>query len=253
LYQFLKNLKRVAYRMTIAERNIALQIKDLSKAFGPHCALRELSLSFHSGDVVLLLGPNGSGKSTLLKILAGILRPTSGDIIVGGEQIKQIKQQNFKEISYLGHTSALYGPLTVRENLDLLLSLSGNKSDLESIIDTWGLSKYADKAVAELSQGNEFRAALAYAMTKKSQFRYFDEPTSSLDHLGKEVFFKALTKSSSSSAPSSLSIIATHDMRNLGGVVNHVVVLKQGSAVKDLRGDFTDSDLTALYLEACAG
>ncbi len=222
-----------------------LELKDASKSFGAREALINVSLSFGADDRVLLLGANGSGKSTLLKTLAGIYRPNSGTKILDG---KIVKRHHFKEFAYAGHENQLYEPLTVRENFKLFSELRGKEIDTDSVINLWKLSSVADVPVSSLSRGNEARVVLARAISSEARFLLLDEPTTALDDAGKQILIKALEGAHSSKGA---TIIATHDIRGFSEFANRIVVMKQGCVVRQVGGRHSESELLAIYAEAC--
>ncbi|MDZ4786701.1 MAG: ATP-binding cassette domain-containing protein [bacterium] len=231
--------------MTIVE-NYFFELRNLTKNFGLTKVLNKIFLSFIEGDRVLIVGPNGSGKSTLIKILLGLLSKSSGEIMLEG---KEVNRPPLFESSFLGHNSLLYAPLSVLENLKLLLRLRDGSEELNLILEEWSLLTQKNKLISELSKGNEWRAALAVVLNRTASFLYLDEPTTSLDQSGRELFLGNFNKIALNKK---LTVIATHDVRGLAETINRVVVLKHGQVSKDIRGNFKEAQLSSLYLEACS-
>lgn len=220
-----------------------VKIRSLAHRFDGQDALRNLSFEVQNGDRILLAGPNGSGKSTLLKILAGILRPTQGDISWTLE--KNVSKYN---AAYFGDESQLYGPLSIEENLKLFLSISGQEVELEQILASWNLTDYRKTLVDNLSRGTLVRASLARAFFQNRPLLILDEPTNALDSRAQESLMEKLkiTRLTNGS-----TILATHDLSFAAGVINRVITMRAGEIKKDLRGSFTKDQLIKVYEESC--
>ncbi len=174
---------------------LAVQIRDLSKTFIQGIirkkrkkALKNISMDVPEGSICGVLGPNGAGKTTLLSIIAGILIPDKGNILVFGEDLystKGIKKvQNFINISS-GHANFLWN-MTVKENFHYYGMLYGidNKERnkrIEELIDLFSLNSYKDVRFSELSTGTKQRLSLAKAFINDPKIVLLDEPTVGLD------------------------------------------------------------------------
>jgi ABC-type multidrug transport system ATPase subunit len=97
---------------------LAVEVSKLTKSFGDHLALRGVDLRVGAGEKVALLGPNGAGKTTLVKILSAIIRPTSGRVLVGNEDLKDRPETARRRVGFVAHSTFLYGHLSIYENLD---------------------------------------------------------------------------------------------------------------------------------------
>lgn len=197
-----------------------LAAREVSKSFGSFRALRSISLSFSIKEVVLLLGANGAGKSTLLRVLAGLSRPDAG-AVARGDRVR---------VGFASHHHFLYARLTVRENLTLYSHLAGdNALTAREAIDRWGLGGVADKAVAELSKGNQARASLARALMGDPEALLLDEPSSNLDEQGTDLLKTAIREQGARG----LAIVATHDIHRMRDVATRVVSVARGEIVAD--------------------
>ena len=162
----------------------ALHLDRIAKLYAGFVALRDVSLSLPVGSSVMLLGPNGSGKSTLLKLLAGLSRPSYGNLHVFG----RMPEDGRGRIAYMGHSSALYDELTVAENLRYFLGLqrpelpaAQRKQRMEEAVAAMGLDPGNPRRVGEYSQGMRQRASLARALLTDPDLLLLDEPFSNLD------------------------------------------------------------------------
>ena len=164
----------------------AIELAGLRRDFGDRVALDGIDLRVDPGESVAVLGPNGSGKSTLLRILAGLLRPTSGQVSVLGCTLPKETHLLRGRVGYLGHEPILYRDLTPRENLELSAALHGLESEaisprIEALFDAVGMSPRADDRVAELSAGMKQRIDICRAVLHDPELLLLDEPDAHLD------------------------------------------------------------------------
>ncbi len=164
----------------------AIELAGLRRDFGDRTALDGIDLRVDPGESVAVLGPNGSGKSTLLRILAGLLRPTSGEVSVLGCTLPKETHLLRGRVGYLGHEPILYRDLTPRENLELAAALHGLGSEaisarIEALFDAVGMSTRADDRVAELSAGMKQRIDICRAVLHEPELLLLDEPDAHLD------------------------------------------------------------------------
>jgi ABC-type multidrug transport system ATPase subunit len=158
----------------------AVKLTQASRLFGSFAALREISIGFDQGAVVLLLGENGAGKSTLLRLIAGLLAPTYGAVQVFGESPLDVRHR----LSYMSHATMLYDELTARENLDYFAQLYAGSAKLiapEASLESVGLDPRNPRRLGEYSQGMRQRTALARALMTSPDLLLLDEPFSNLD------------------------------------------------------------------------
>lgn len=170
-----------------------LETKDLSKIYGTGdatvYALNNVNLKIQHGEFVSIVGTSGSGKSTLLHMLGGLDRPTSGDVIVDGQQIFKFKDEALtifrrRKIGFIFQNYNLLPTLNVYENIILPVGLDGNVPDenyLNQIIKTLGLESKLKNMSNNLSGGQQQRVAIARALASKPAIILADEPTGNLD------------------------------------------------------------------------
>ena len=168
--------------------------------------LREINMCFREGEGYLVVGPNGSGKTTLLRLVAGLTKPSRGEVIVAGQ--KPYAPQAKKVMGVVLHHSLLYDELTVRENLEYYAKLygyTGYKPEEDPVVEKLGLIEYLDAKTGELSFGWKKRANIARALLHKPKLLIIDEPFTGLDD-------KAVTKLTEiliSLAKNNITVIAT--------------------------------------------
>ena len=192
-----------------------VETRALTKTFGVTPVLREVNLRIEEGRCSLLVGGNGSGKSTLLRILAGLSQPTSGEVLVFGENGGE-RGDARRRIGMLSHESWLYPNLTARENLEFYGELYGlaNRDDLATKwIEAVGLSASKNERVREFSRGMEQRLSIARTMMTEPDLLLLDEPFAALDPDGVAVVGDLIR---AAVARGCSAIITAHSQLDLG-------------------------------------
>lgn len=173
----------------------SLEVKGLSKSYGSgHVqvrALDDVSLSVSPGEMVAILGPSGSGKTTLISLIAGLLTPTAGEIVIDGVVVTHRSQREAarfrrEHVGIVFQEHHLVGYLTALENLLLVPDLSrrptaADRARAKSLLDELGLADRADHRPSALSGGERQRVAIARALMNEPDILLVDEPTASLD------------------------------------------------------------------------
>jgi len=166
--------------MVVGSAASLLEVRAVSKSYGRRRALDRVSLAAAPGRVVAVLGPNGAGKSTLLRIAAGITRPDTGEVRVGGRPAGDAEVR--RRMGFAGHQSLLYGALTVEENLRFYAALYRlDRRRIEEGLARFGLLPHRRRPVDELSRGVVQRASLARALLNDPVVLLLDEPFTGLD------------------------------------------------------------------------
>ncbi len=164
----------------------AIQLHELVRVFGDRPALDGVSVRVERGESLAVLGPNGSGKSTLLRILAGLLRPSGGEVFVLGCSLPRETHRLRGRVGYLGHAPLLYHDLTPRENLELAASLHAldpapGSARIDELLDAVGMTSRGNDRVAELSAGMRQRVDICRAVLHEPELLLLDEPDAHLD------------------------------------------------------------------------
>lgn len=147
----------------------------------------ELSFAVHSGEIVQIAGPNGAGKTSLLRILSGLSRPYSGDVLYGNRPINQCRDEYHQDLLYLGHLAGVKPELTAAENLNTQLTLSGYRDqNTNEILAKVRLNGFEDALTGHLSAGQHRRTALARLWHTDSKIWILDEPFTAIDKKGVE-------------------------------------------------------------------
>lgn len=158
-----------------------VETKGLRKYFGPIRAVDGLNLAVGAGEIYGLLGPNGSGKTTLIRLLTGLLKPTSGSVVVLGQAMPN--KAILTRLGYMTQASALYEDLTMRENVTFFAEMCGgaSRARVDEVIALVGLRNRADSLVRTLSGGMKQRTSLACALVHQPRLLLLDEPTVGID------------------------------------------------------------------------
>ncbi len=200
---------------------IALKVKNLTKVYGAGetrvVALDDISLEIDAGTFCAIMGPSGSGKTTLLQIMAGLDKPTSGEIFIGDEEVTsmneaQLTELRRKRIGFIFQTNNLLPTLTAKENILLPLIIAGSKPDeewFERVISAVGLGNRLEHRPSELSQGQQQRVATARALITQPRVVLADEPTGNLDSRSSNDLLEFLSETMGEF--SQTIIMVTHD------------------------------------------
>lgn len=214
--------------MAEAEAGPALRLRGLSKRFGRRWALREVDLELPRGAFLALLGPNGAGKTTLLRVLATLLKPTSGDAEVLGLPVRQGADEIRRRAGLLTADGFLYDDLTAAENLRFAALMSGDRPDRaahEALLARVGLSDAADVRVRAFSTGMRRRLELARLLLRRPELVLMDEPYVSLDEEGVALVDRTFRELRERGAT---VVFASHQRDEARRVADRAVVLRRG-------------------------
>ena len=171
----------------MAEADAFLRMSHLTKQFGNLTAVNDVSLDIHEGEFFTIVGPSGSGKTTLLRMLAGLERPTAGDVLLRGERITDVPA-NKRPSCMVFQSLALFHHRTVGKNIEFSLKMRGvggaeRKARAMELLDMLQMPRdFYGKSVTKCSGGERQRVALARALASDPEILFFDEPLSSIDY-----------------------------------------------------------------------
>jgi ABC-2 type transport system ATP-binding protein len=176
---------------------LAIQAENLTRKFGPVTAVDRLNLSVEKGEIFGLVGPDGSGKTTIMRLFSGILRPTSGEAWVLGHAITQEAEPLKDKLGYMAQRFALYGDLTVMENIHFYADLySVSKREriprIERLLAFSNLIPFQDRLAQNLSGGMKQKLGLACALVHTPEILFLDEPTNGVDPVSRRDFWRIL-------------------------------------------------------------
>lgn len=178
----------------MAEKNKewAISIQNLTKNYGRHRGVTNLSLQVEKGDIYGFLGPNGAGKSTTIRTLLGLLRYSQGDVRVFGMDVKSRSREILRKVGYMPSEAMFYPDMKVKDVIRLAADMRGMDCAKEATMLCEKLSVEPDKKIESLSLGNRKKVSIVCAMQHKPELFIFDEPTSGLDPLMQEAFFELI-------------------------------------------------------------
>jgi ABC-2 type transport system ATP-binding protein len=208
----------------------AVVINDLTKTYGSHAGITNLTMSIEKGEVMGFLGANGAGKTTTLRCLVGLLRPTTGSVAINGRDPVNQHDQVMPDVGYLPGELRLYNELTGRQHLSLLANIqkvSTNRSD--ELCERFGLSQRdLSRPIRDYSRGMKQKVGLVQALQHEPSVLFLDEPTEGLDPLVQEQFFALLRELSSNGAT---VLLSSHVMSEVERACHRVAVLRQSKLV----------------------
>jgi ABC-2 type transport system ATP-binding protein len=212
------------------EDMFAVEIEEVTKTFGQHTAVADLSLRVPTGSIYGFIGPNGSGKTTTLRMIMRILHPDRGTIRVLGEERHGAANDR---VGYLPEERGLYKTMRVREILRFYAELKGCR-DSRNAIDAWllkmELANWADKKIDTLSKGMAQKVQFIATVVSKPELVLLDEPFSGLDPVNTEVLREAIL---SLRRDGTTVIFSTHDMAVAEKMCDFIFMIYQGRKVLD--------------------
>lgn len=224
-----------------------VEIKELGKCYGKKKVMNNLSLSLESGRIVGILGPNGSGKSTLIKMMAGVLKPTSGQITINGYPVGVNTK---KIVSYLPERTYLNPSMKVKEAVDYFADFYEDFSKQKALdmLEKFGINEQ-DK-IKSLSKGTREKVQIVLVMSREAKLYLLDEPMGGVDPAARDYILRTIISNYNEDAT---VVITTHLISDIENVLDEVVFIKQGEvylneSVDDIRTKYNKS-VDALFRE----
>jgi ABC-2 type transport system ATP-binding protein len=212
-----------------------LEVNKLSKKFNNVEAVKNINLLIEKNKTLGLLGPNGCGKTTSIGMMLGLIKPTSGNVLIDGEDINKSKKDSLLSlINFASPYVELPKKLTVKQNLEIygrLYGVKNLKERIEEISEDLNLNSYLNKKTGELSSGQKNRVSLAKALINRPKLLFLDEPTASLDpDIGDFVrnYIQEYKKRNELTI-----LLASHNMREVERLCDTVVMMKEGKIVDE--------------------
>jgi putative ABC transport system ATP-binding protein len=232
----------------------AVRADNITKTYGEgEAAVRALctvSLDVGYGEFVAVMGPSGSGKSTLMHLLAGLDRPSEGDVYIEGENVTQMKDKELtmlrrKRVGFIFQAFNLIPQLTAEENIVLPLTLGGDKANgnLTTLLDQVGLSDRAKHKPTELSGGQQQRVAVARALITEPAVVFADEPTGNLDSKSSDDILSLLRRAADERGQT--TVMVTHEP-HAAAYADRVIFLADGKVVQEMLDPTEEKVLEAI-------
>src|ERR1700681_4269842 len=212
-----------------------LEVKHLTKNYGKLIAVTGVSFRADRGETIGLLGPNGAGKTTTVSIIAGLLSPDSGEVLIEGKQVKSDTDPVKLKIGLVPQDMALYDKLSARDNLTFfaaLYSLAGAKAKqaIDDVLNLVGLSDRAGDKVETFSGGMKRRLNLAAALLHDPQILLLDEPTVGVDPQSRNAIFDNLE---TLKKRGKTLVYTTHYMEEAERLCDRLVIVDHGKVIAD--------------------
>lgn len=209
-----------------------IEVRNLTKKYGDHFAVQDISFSLEKGKIYGLLGPNGAGKSTTMNIMTGYIAAISGEVIIEGHDIFKEAEEAKKHIGYLPEIPPLYMDMTVWEYLFTVADLKGvpkseRKSMIGDVMEKVMITNMKDRLIKNLSKGYKQRVGIAQTLIGNPDIIILDEPTVGLDP--KQIIeIRTLIKQL---GEDHTVLISSHILSEIGAVCDHVVIINKGHLV----------------------
>ena len=209
-----------------------IEINNLSKQFKNILAVKNINFTINKGTIIGLLGPNGSGKSTTLGMMLGLIKPTSGTVIINGKNIEHNRTNLLKKMNFISPYIELPKKLTVEENLKVYGRLYGVKNlegKISEIMEKLNLTEFKKRKTGELSSGQKNRVSLAKALINDPEILLLDEPTASLDpDVGDNI--RTFIEDFASKKGATI-LLASHNMNEVERLCHEVMMMKDGKII----------------------
>ena len=210
-----------------------IEVKHLTKKYGEHLAVSDLSFTIDEGHIYGFLGPNGAGKSTTMNIMTGCLAPTQGEVTIGGHDIFEEPKEAKKLLGYLPEMPPLYMDQTPREYLDFVAMAKGitgksaRLAAIEKVISETRIEEVADRLIKKLSKGYRQRVGIAQALLGDPQVIILDEPTVGLDP-AQIIEIRDLIKEL---GKSHTVILSSHILSEVQAICDEVIIINKGKLI----------------------
>ena len=211
---------------------LAIEINNLSKQYKRASAVKNISFKINKGKIIGLLGPNGCGKSTTIGMMLGLIKPTSGSVLINGKNIENNRTNLLEKINFISPYIELPKKLTIQENLEIygrLYGVKNLKNKILELMEMLNLTDFRKRKTGELSSGQKNRVSLAKALVNDPAILLLDEPTASLDpDVGDYV--RGVIESFSSKNNSTI-LLASHNMNEVERLCDEVMMMKNGEII----------------------
>ena len=207
-------------------------VDGLTKRFKNILAVKNISFKIGKGKIIGLLGPNGCGKSTTIGMILGLIKPTSGTVVINGQNIEHNRTSLLEKMNFISPYIELPKKLTVEENLKVYGRLYGVKNlegKIYEIMEKFNLTKFKKRKTGELSSGQKNRVSLAKALVNDPEILLLDEPTASLDpDVGDTI--RSFIEDFAFNKGTTI-LLASHNMNEVERLCHEVMMMKDGKII----------------------
>lgn len=213
---------------------------SVPSAEGPRAILHDVSLQVAAGSITCIMGASGSGKTTLLRLIAGLLKPDSGAILLDGHDIAPMRERELNELraemGFVFQYSALFDSLSVGENVGFGLARRKKpraeiKKTVAHLLEEVGLPDVAERLPGQLSGGQRKRVAMARALATEPKLVLYDEPVSGLDPIAARVIDDLILQMRAQKKTT--NVVVSHHLGSIFRIADHVMMLHEGRIIAD--------------------
>ena len=214
--------------------SVSIEINNLNKKFNNILAVKNINFKIKKGSIVGLLGPNGCGKTTTIGMMLGLIKPSSGNVLINGQNIEIEKNRTkiLEKMNFISPYVELPKKLTVEENLKVygrLYGVNNLQNKISDLMKQLNLFEFKKRKTGELSSGQKNRVSLAKALINDPEILLLDEPTASLDpDVGD--YIRTYIESFASEKGTTI-LLASHNMNEVERLCNEVMMMKNGSII----------------------
>jgi ABC-2 type transport system ATP-binding protein len=213
---------------------MTIEIKNLNKNYNNILAVKNINFKINKGSIVGLLGPNGCGKTTTIGMILGLIKPTSGTVIINGQNIENENNRTtiLEKVNFISPYVELPKKLTVEENLKVygkLYGVNNLKDKISDLMKQLNLLEFNKRKTGELSYGQKNRVSLAKALINEPEILLLDEPTASLDPDVGDFIITYLEDFASKK--NTTILLASHNMNEVERLCNEVLMMKNGKII----------------------
>ncbi|UPA30775.1 ABC transporter ATP-binding protein [Terrisporobacter glycolicus] len=199
-----------------------IEVKHVKKIYKKVKALDDVSFNIEEGKITCILGVNGVGKSTILKVIAGLVKPNSGEILIDGEKFSQ---QTYNKLAFVTDIDIHFNHLNIKETFDLMKLFYKNWDEDRAYEMLSMFSLTDDKKISELSKGNKARVKIIIGFAQRAKYILLDEPFSGIDIFKREEFINAMLTLMEDDES---IVITTHEIGEIEKIVDDVIILNKG-------------------------
>ncbi|MDU4862518.1 MAG: ABC transporter ATP-binding protein [Terrisporobacter othiniensis] len=199
-----------------------IEVKHVKKKYKKVKALDDVSFNIEEGKITCILGVNGVGKSTILKVIAGLVKPNSGEILIDGEKFSQ---QTYNKLAFVTDIDIHFNHLNIKETFDLMKLFYKNWDEERAYEMLRMFSLTDDKKISELSKGNKARVKIIIGFAQRAKYILLDEPFSGIDIFKREEFINAMLTLMEDDES---IVITTHEIGEIEQIVDDVIILNNG-------------------------
>jgi len=212
--------------------NLAIEIINLKKEYKNILAVKNVNFKIKKGEIIGLLGPNGCGKSTTIGMMLGLIKPTSGNVMINGLDIENNRTQLLEKINFISPYIELPKKLSIKENLTVFGKMYGVKNlenKIHELMEKFHLNDFKKRKTGELSSGQKNRVSLAKALINDPEILFLDEPTASLDpDVGDYV--RSVIEDYAEKKDATI-LLASHNMIEVERLCDEVMMMKKGEII----------------------